>query len=579
MRAVKGLIGIAVWVVGCGPSVPDVTVVDGGEGTECPTEGLRRCEGASLLACRSGSWALIEECPSVCTDQLGCVACFPLTGTCDGNVSHMCREDGSGYIDVECDPVQGAGCNFESGVCDGPCAPQLLGRSYVGCEYYPTVTATEVDNNFNFAVAVSNTTGENADVTIDLGQLPTPITFTVPPASVQVQTLPWVPDLKMCSSFGQLECGMTTTPAALVAQGAYRLRSTRPVTVYQFNPLEYQIGGGTQFAYVNDASLLMPANALTPNYVAATWPWWDTNIFGSPLWPQGSPGLLAITATKDNTLVRLTTTATTQAGGGAPAFPAGVANMVTMNRGDVLEVMAYGGDLTGSTIVADQPVQVIAGHYCTQIPFGVTACDHLEESMFPYESLATKYIASAPAVPTIPSGKTYITRIVATEPNTTLVYDPPQTASTLLPSAGSFVEIQTSVDFQVTADHKVLVATYMTGQDAGGGTGDPAFALAVPTAQYRLDYLFHAPLNYEVNYVNVIAPGGATVTLDGAVVSGYIGTGATGYGVARVQLGQGMNGNHTITGDMPFGISVYGYGQYTSYWYPGGLDLLAIPVE
>ena len=24
---------------------------------------------------------------------------------------------------------------------------------------------------------------------------------------------------------------------------------------------------------------------------------------------------------------------------------------------------------------------------------------------------------------------------------------------------------------------------------------------------------------------------------------------------------------------MPFGITVYGYGQYTSYWYPGGLDL------
>ena len=27
------------------------------------------------------------------------------------------------------------------------------------------------------------------------------------------------------------------------------------------------------------------------------------------------------------------------------------------------------------------------------------------------------------------------------------------------------------------------------------------------------------------------------------------------------------------TGSEPFGISVYGYGQYTSYWYPGGLNL------
>jgi hypothetical protein len=104
-------------------------------------------------------------------------------------------------------------------------------------------------------------------------------------------------------------------------------------------------------------------------------------------------------------------------------------------------------------------------------------------------------------------------------------------------------------------------------------------ALAVPVAQYRLDYLFHAPTNYEVNYVNVIAPLSAVVTLDGTQVTGLTPTGATGFGVARVQLGAGMSGNHTITGDMPFGISVYGYGQYTSYWYPGGLDLMAIPVD
>jgi hypothetical protein len=575
MRKLGALVAM---LVGCGPSVPSVPI-DGTVGATCPTEGQRRCDGYSRLVCQEGEWVVEETCGAVCHDQLGCIACFPLTGTCDGNISHMCAEDGSGYVDVECDPVQGAGCNFESGVCDGPCAPQLLGRSYVGCEYYPTVTATEVDNNFNFAVAVSNTTSETADVTVDMGGLATPITFSVLPGSVQVQNLPWVAALKMCSSNGQLECGSTTVPAVVAVQGAYRLRSTRPVTVYQFNPLEYVIGGGAQYAYVNDASLLMPANALTPNYVVATWPWWDTNIFGSQLWPQGSPGLIAITATKDGTNVRLTTTAATAAGGGAPAFPPGVGQTVTLNRGDVLEVMAYGGDLTGSTVVADKPVQTIAGHYCTQIPFGVTACDHLEESMFPYETLATKYMATAPAVPTIPTGKTYITRIVATEPATTLVYDPPQAASTFLASAGNFVEINTTADFQVTADHKVLVAQFMTGQDAGGGTGDPAMALSVPIAQYRLDYLFHAPLNYEVNYVNVIAPTGSSITLDGAAVTGFTPTGSTGYGVARVQLGQGLDGNHTITGDMAFGISVYGYGQYTSYWYPGGLDLMAIPVE
>jgi hypothetical protein len=29
---------------------------------------------------------------------------------------------------------------------------------------------------------------------------------------------------------------------------------------------------------------------------------------------------------------------------------------------------------------------------------------------------------------------------------------------------------------------------------------------------------------------------------------------------------------------MPFGIVVYGFGSYTSYMYPGGLDLTAINI-
>ena len=200
--------------------------------------------------------------------------------------------------------------------------------------------------------------------------------------------------------------------------------------------------------------------------------------------------------------------------------------------------------------------------------------------MFPYETLATEYIASAPAVPSLPNGKTYITRIVATEPSTTLTFDPPQGVSNFLASTGSFVEVTTASDFYVSADHKILVNQYMTGQDFGGGTGDPAMALAVPVAQYRLDYLFHAPTNYEANYVNVIAPTGATVMLDGQLVTGFTAVGASGYGAVRAVLGPGVNGNHIATSvDTPFGISVYGYGQYTSYWYPGGLDLMPIPVE
>ncbi|MBM4377336.1 MAG: IgGFc-binding protein [Deltaproteobacteria bacterium] len=73
--------------------------------------------------------------------------------------------------------------------------------------------------------------------------------------------------------------------------------------------------------------------------------------------------------------------------------------------------------------------------------------------------------------------------------------------------------------------------------------------------------------------VNVVAPTKASVMLDNAPVSNFTPIGTTGYAIARIPLANSGDGNHTISANLPFGISVYGYGQYTSYWYPGGLDL------
>ena len=52
-------------------------------------------------------------------------------------------------------------------------------------------------------------------------------------------------------------------------------------------------------------------------------------------------------------------------------------------------------------------------------------------------------------------------------------------------------------------------------------------------------------------------------------------------GISSCLLGQKVrfDGNHKLEATLKVGISVYGYGDYTSYWYPGGLDLAEIPVE
>ena len=82
--------------------------------------------------------------------------------------------------------------------------------------------------------------------------------------------------------------------------------------------------------------------------------------------------------------------------------------------------------------------------------------------------------------------------------------------------------------------------------------------------------VIHASRTYDIG-VNVDAQTGAALTLDGsATTAAFTPIGTSGYGVARIKL---TGGNHAISGDRPFGIAVYGYGAYTSYMYPGGLNL------
>ena len=538
----------------------------------CP-DGTIVCEDGVAKTCDGmGGYSSQESCPNECQDGVGCVLCLPGTYQCEGDNSLKCAGDGQSWQPYEtCDGVQGVTCDANSGQCAGACAPATLGLSYIGCDYYPTVTANIVASNFNFAVVVANTSNNQASIRIDRGPNQV-LTDTVAANSVKVINLPWVNELKVSES----------APSALTVDGAYRLRSNQPVTVYQYNPLEYS-QGGFNFSYTNDASLLLPVNTWTGDYFVASRNSW--------YWSGGIdyPGLYAVTASQDGTTVNLapgTTGQTVKPGGGVQANGTGV---ITMNQGDVLQVFSQGNgpfpapsqsDLTGTHITADKPIQVIGGHICSFVPYNVGYCDHLEEAIVPFEALAKDYLVTPPLIPTGGNTpKAQMVRIVATTDGTTLTYDPPQAgAPTMIAKAGDYVEIaQNSQDFKIESNYKIVVAQYMLGQDAGGNSGDPAMTVAVGVDQYRDDYLFHAPTNYEKNFVNITAPMGANVTLDGAAVGGFAPIGGTGFGVARVQLSNAGDGNHRVSSNLPVGISVYGYGQYTSFWYPGGLNLELLP--
>lgn len=165
-----------------------------------------------------------------------------------------------------------------------------------------------------------------------------------------------------------------------------------------------------------------------------------------------------------------------------------------------------------------------------------------------------------------------VVRIIAAEGPTTLQFDPDQPAAKFLAAIGDFIELgPTTERFVVSADQRILVAEYVVSQDSEFGVGDASMVLVLPRELWRADYLVYADPTWEANHVDVVAPLGVALQVDGGPVTDLIPIGASGLGHAHVLLSNAGDGSHRVLGDTPFGLSVYGVGYYGSFWYPAGL--------
>ena len=508
------------------------------------------------------------------------------------------------------------------------CDEAAQAHTYVGCDYWPTVVANQVWPIFDFAVVVANAGASTATVTVSgTGQAATNQAATVPPGQLVKIYLPWVSSLKgpafdNCTSSSPLMTSLAGT--------AFHLTSDVPVTVYQFNALEYRGQGGPPgkqwttaacpgdtacsdknsqnygltagcYSFSNDASLLLPSTAMTGNYRVAGH---EGVVFAAgTIAPTNS--YAAITAIQDGTSVSVRVANGAQvltgpAGSGITATPGGGTLTLMLNAGEVAELVAGGGsDLSGSIVKASAPVQVITGHPCIYVPPTEPACDHIEESVFPAETLGKDYVVTRPAGPTGGAAPHQV-RFYGNFDNTHLTYNPatpPPGCPTTL-DAGQVVECGApacpatanpntmttcgtiSQDFEVQGDQPFAVGTFTLGAwvvDPDKTEGDPAQSFATAVEQYRSKYVFLAPDDYLVNYVDIVSQSGVTMTLDGASVStAGQAVGTSGYLVRRVKLGAGQAGAHVLTASQRVGIQVVGYGDDTSYMYPGGLDLVQI---
>jgi hypothetical protein len=490
------------------------------------------------------------------------------------------------------------------------CDQAAMLRSYVGCDYWPTVVANPVWSIFDFAVVVANAGTSAAQVTVT-GPGGTNKSETVAPNGLVKIYLPWVPALKGS------DCDVCGVPPPLAASvlaksSAYHLVSSVPVTVYQFNALEYEpIGGppgkdwstcpGMQtcvspngrgplgcYSFTNDSSLLLPSTAMTRHYRVTGYPGLSVSGGDGGAEPFMN-SYFAVTGTVDGTTVKVALGPSAQVigGGGISDTAPGGELTLSLDAGDVIEIAGALGDtvdLSGSLVAADQPVQVIAGTPCIEVPEGTLACDHLEQSVFPAETLGKRYFVTAPTGPNKVAVQRDV-RLYGNVDGTMLTYAPsaPGDCPATL-NAGQVADCGlVSGDFEVTGTNEFAVGSFMLGGtlvDTAGVLGDPSESLMASVEQYRTKYVFLAPYDYEENFVDVVMPLDATVVLDGiALQTRALRPIADGYGVVRMPLNGinvGAGGAHVLSASAPVGVQVLGYGAYTSYQYPGGLNLKQI---
>jgi hypothetical protein len=595
-------------IVGCSepPSIirnPDAGGREGGTGG-C-SNGQWQCVPGSQMARQCdgrGGFSAQVDCSTqgagrTCINGIGCAVCTPNMARCkdgDPNTTQQCAPDGTGWVDGQtCDVANGSICR--AGVCRGRC--DELGSSYLGCEYWPTITTNSaLSNGFSFAAVVANPNSYEVNVRIEGGSLTSPRERIIPAGQIAQILLPWVSQLsnndpRMCAG------GECTGRSARVAGGAFRLRSNGPVAVYQFNPLQFQrvpnATRQTDFSFTNDASLLMPQNVLGTQYIAIT----PVNErFPSALGDGWAGGFISIVGAQNegtNTVsVKLTAPVQDPAN---PARSLSGEQTFQVDRGEVIQLVgtAAAGDLTGTIINSSAPIAVFSGHDCARIPTQNPACDHVEEQLFPTTTWGKTYAVTP--FRDRPTNVNHLVRIVAQRDGVMLTFDgitTPAACARML-NQGQFCEFQEQRPFQVTGSQPILVAQFMRGLGSGmpqclcdSETGicprrpecvsDPAMVLEVPTDQYRADYNFLIPDSYEQNYINVIAPRGSMIMLDGNMLMGTPVNVGSNLVVYYLNLMPGQHRLQTMSPVERVGLKVYGVASFTSYAFPGGLDLAPI---
>lgn len=491
------------------------------------------------------------------------------SGTGAGSATDTGSTTGGPKFDL---PVPDMGGEVAGGIPE-TCIEAETFESTVGCLFYGIDTDLVGPNDaLQFAIAVANVQlTQSANVTVE--QYVNNAWTPVGGAAVMVDAL----DLHV---FLPPE-GQHINATGVRPKGAFRITSDVPIAAYQFNP--YEAGK----SFTSDASLLYPVPA------------WDTlhYVLNTPKINSAQESQFTVVAAEDGTLVTVTPSVATEAGGEVPAGTPGVPFDVNLDEGDMVQFAVADAlaNPLGTRVESnpDHPIAVFNGNTCASIPAGAAACDHLQTQLFGVRQWGSEFVGSRmPVRSTQFSAEPSFWQILASEDGTAVTLTASAgvlglPASPVMLDQGESVEfmsegtLEEPGDFMISSTKPIAVASYMTGTSTVNdpntepSKGDPAVVQLSPIEQFLPRYVVLIPPSFWMTDVGTITrPLGAEVRVDGTPIpdADFAPVGAD-FEVARVVLADGI---HVLEGDEAFSIIVAGYDAADSYAYLGGTGTAVI---
>jgi hypothetical protein len=565
-------------------------------------------------------------------------ACTPGTRVCDPSNDHQviqCNDDGNTTTVVETCNQSDACLN---GACVDACTAAQGTPSSVGCHFF----AVDLDNEAvktlggivndataqQFAVVVANVNDYPVRVDVAINTAP----YGAPPVEQMISSSMVsgndvkeidLPQREVDGTMGQngtYAMDMTGTLGTFVSSHAFKIDSTGPVVAVQFQPIIQQ--------FSNDASLLLPTQAIGQHYLVMGWP--TSNPCGVAPGQQGFmqsiPDHTSVTVlgVQPDTHITVIPAHPVKASAGPSGVtvaqtPKGTPMQFTVGPYDVvnlesdqpqvatifdcLSMAAQDGDFSGTLVTSDKPVMVFSGNERgngfggTDPPKppgwdtngqGDTCCtDHLEEQLLPTDAWGWKFaISRSPVRSTGGYEEPDLYRVLAWTDGTQVTTSLPAPFDHFTLDAGQWKTFWAQSGFTVeSSSGAIQVGQFLVSQGlTANGIGDPSFTIFPAIDQHRDHYVFLVPTTFQDNYMVVVLPVGATVDLDGSgefpPVCEHRAVGTidmTSYEQVTCRLDPGP---HRLTTSAPAGLTVYGYYSVGSYAFVGGSNVNIInPVE